>query len=56
MTVPRLTEMTEYWKENPPLHVMVAAYFGISKDKGGNHRPSELDENGNSLFDLLPQG
>lgn len=31
MTVPRMTEMTQYWKGSPPLHLMVAAYFGIEK-------------------------
>ena len=31
MTVPRLKEMTEYWKDNPPIHEMIANYFQIGK-------------------------
>lgn len=33
MTLPRLKEMAEYWQSNPPLHLMVAAYFGVSNPK-----------------------
>ena len=31
MTVPRLKAMTAYWKHSPPVHLMVASYFGIGK-------------------------
>lgn len=33
MTLPRLAEMSAYWKNNPPLHSMIAAYFGIGTPK-----------------------
>jgi hypothetical protein len=33
MTVPQLSEFNLYWKKNPPLHMMVAAYLGIGKEK-----------------------
>lgn len=31
MTIPRLKGMQKYWEKNPPLHLMVAAYFGLGK-------------------------
>jgi len=53
MTIPRLSEMTDYWADYPPAHVMIAQYFGIGKSKD---KPSEIDGDGNSLFDLFPSG
>lgn len=55
MTIPRLREITKYQKDNPPLHVMVAAYFGIGKDSSSGNA-AERDGDGNSLFDMLPMG
>lgn len=31
MTIPRLTEMTAYWRDNPPMHEMIASYFSVGK-------------------------
>ncbi|HTS92235.1 MAG TPA: hypothetical protein VMG55_09565 [Stellaceae bacterium] len=31
MTLPDFYELCEYWKEHPPMHLMVAAYAGIGK-------------------------
>jgi hypothetical protein len=28
MTIPRLSTMTRYWSQNPPVHVLVAEYMG----------------------------
>jgi hypothetical protein len=28
MTLPRLAALTAYWRNNPPLHQLVAAYIG----------------------------
>jgi hypothetical protein len=28
MTIPRLSAMTRYWNQNPPVHVLVAGYIG----------------------------
>jgi len=53
MTIPRLNAMTKYWTDNPPVQVMIAAYFGIGKKKD---KAAERDDEGNSLFDLLPRG
>lgn len=28
MTIPRLAAMSRYWKQHPPMHVLLAAYVG----------------------------
>jgi len=33
MTLPRLYAMSDYWKDHPPLHLLVAAFFEV-KPKG----------------------
>jgi hypothetical protein len=33
MTLPRLAELGAYWKDVPPMHILVAAYFGALKKK-----------------------
>ena len=57
MTIPRLLEMSEYWKKRPPLHEMVAAYLGITKS--GVARPDSVsaDEAGMAfLRDFVAAG
>lgn len=53
MTIPRLMEMLAYWKDNPPVHVMVAAYFGLHKNRKKPKKMSdaELEE----LMKAYPQ-
>ena len=51
MTVPRYLAIQRYQKDTPPLHIMVAGYLGIGS---GGQQKSEVDEDGNSLFDLFP--
>lgn len=53
MTVPRYLAIQRYQKDTPPLHIMVAGYLGIGGGSGGQQK-SEVDEAGNSLFDLFP--
>lgn len=58
MTIPRYQDISRYQRDNPPLHMMVAAYLGAGKDSGQGSTPalsSGLDEQGQSLFDLFPQ-
>jgi hypothetical protein len=49
MDLPRLYAMNDYWESHPPIHLMVAAYFGI-KPKTTNitetaeNDPAELAE------------
>jgi hypothetical protein len=33
MTLLDFEELTAYWAEHPPLHVLVAAYLGLGKEK-----------------------
>jgi hypothetical protein len=33
MTLFDVEELTRYWIEHPPLHLMVAAYLGVGKEK-----------------------
>ena len=42
MTVPRLKAMTAYWKHSPPVHLMIAEYFGVGKKK--QQKNSDFDE------------
>ena len=34
MTLFEVEELTRYWIEHPPLHLTVAAYFGLGKGSG----------------------
>jgi hypothetical protein len=52
MTVPRLREMTEYWKSNPPLHLMVASYFGI---EGNSKEPQNSESDIEAILASIPQ-
>lgn len=47
MTIPRLLHINKYQQDNPPIHAMIASYFGDGKK-------SETNESGESLFDLFP--
>jgi hypothetical protein len=33
MTLFQIEELTSYWAEHPPVHLLVAAYLGITKNK-----------------------
>ena len=52
MTIPRYLAISKYQHNNPPLHLMVAAYMGAGRNSGSEK--SGTDENGQSLFDLFP--
>jgi hypothetical protein len=39
MTLLDVEELTRYWIDHPPLHLMVAAYLGVGKDNGRRARP-----------------
>jgi hypothetical protein len=38
MTLAEVEELTRYWSEHPPLHLMVAAYLGVGKGNGSGER------------------
>lgn len=60
VTVPRLIEITEYWKQVPPLHEAFAGFFGIGRSSGGSVRPTggvpAADENSALLQELFGAG
>ena len=33
MTLFQVEELTSYWAQHPPLHLLVAAFLGLGKDK-----------------------
>ncbi len=41
MTLPRFERLCRYWAAHPPLHVVVAAYLGVS---GRERRTNDLGE------------
>jgi hypothetical protein len=47
MTIPRLQQMNEYWRNYPPIHVMIASYFGLGE------KPKEVDNSPDDLSELL---
>jgi hypothetical protein len=42
MTLLDVEELTRYWIDHPPLHLLAAAYLGVGKGKGGRARPEPL--------------
>jgi hypothetical protein len=39
MTLLDVEELTRYWIDHPPLHLMVAAYLGVARTKGERTSP-----------------
>jgi hypothetical protein len=39
MTLFDFEELTAYWAEHPPLHILISAYLGVGKDR---HRPVQM--------------
>jgi len=46
MTLFDFEELTAYWAEHPPLHILVAAYLGIGKNKRQRTSSSALPRSG----------
>ena len=59
--LPRLEQLTRYWRKFPPVHVLVAQYVGYKGPKEdigkvtaqGGAMPSETDMQ--AFMDMLPQ-
>lgn len=51
MDIPRLKKMQHYWQDNPPVHVMVAAYLGIKKRKPPKIEAADIE----ALMRAYPQ-
>lgn len=46
MTLLEIEELTRYWVDHPPLHLMVAAYLGVGSGKGRQARPGPVAATG----------
>ena len=54
MTLPRLAELSAYWSDFPPLHLMVRAYLGI--ESKAKPKPDEDDQAKAEFFALFQNG
>jgi hypothetical protein len=50
VTLPQLKEMSRFWKKNPPIHQMIAAYLGIGKNLSVAGDVVSADEAGGAFF------
>lgn len=41
MTLPRLFALSSYWQDSPPIHAMLASFFGIKKKE---EEPQSIEE------------
>jgi hypothetical protein len=44
MTLLEVEELTAYWAEHPPLHLLVAAYLGVANEKRPRKPPAPSGE------------
>jgi hypothetical protein len=42
MTLFQIEELTSYWAQHPPVHLLVAAYLGVGKNKYGQLPPTSM--------------
>lgn len=50
--LPRLAAMNAYWKDRPPVHLMVAAYLGIKPASQSSEDAPDLMQ----VLEQFPQG
>lgn len=43
MTLPRLYALSDYWREHPPTHLLIAGFLGYKSKPKENEEP-ELDD------------
>jgi hypothetical protein len=43
MTLFQVEELTSYWAKHPPLHLLVAAYLGVGKDRRPQMPPARTE-------------
>jgi hypothetical protein len=62
MTLFQIEELTSYWAQHPPLHLLVAAYLGVGKNKTVPPPPTSMGQgqrassNSSSLLAQLGPG
>jgi hypothetical protein len=42
MTLFQIEELTSYWAQHPPLHLLIAAYLGVGKNKSARLPPTSM--------------
>jgi hypothetical protein len=42
MTLFQIEELTAYWARHPPVHLLVAAYLGVGKNKNARMPPTSM--------------
>jgi hypothetical protein len=42
MTLFEIEELTSYWAQHPPVHLLVAAYLGVGKNKSARMPPTSI--------------
>ena len=42
MTLFQIEELTSYWAQHPPLHLLIAAYLGVGKNKSAGLPPTSM--------------
>lgn len=52
MTLFQVEELTAYWAEHPPVHLLVAAYLGISKEQHQRKPPAWITQGSSADSDL----
>lgn len=54
MDIPRLTALNRYWAASPPIHTMLAAFFGYEPNKQQPEKqPDNSDEEMRALLEIL---
>ena len=56
MTLLDFEELTAYWVEHPPVHILAAAYFGLGSKSMSGHRASDVARKTNPDFDAIVAG
>ena len=51
MTLFQIEELTSYWAKHPPLHLLVAAYLGVGKNRHPQQSPTSMGRGQRSSAD-----
>ena len=51
MTLFEIEELTSYWAQHPPVHLLVAAYLGVGKNKNSRLPPTSIGRGQRSISD-----
>jgi hypothetical protein len=51
MTLFQIEELTSYWAQHPPLHLLIAAYLGVGRSKNARLPPMSMGRGQRSSSD-----